>query len=71
MLQATLNLIKNLIKTIIICVRSSLDRLIADNFPLKSTEFAKGSAQFRDYTAAIDRVSIENCVIVKDHRYTV
>ena len=38
--------------------RSCLDRLVADNFPLRSSEFPKGSPKFQDYITAIDRVGI-------------
>lgn len=36
--------------------RESLDRFVADNFPLKSSEFVKGTPKFNDYISAIDKV---------------
>lgn len=41
--------------TMILC-RRSLDRLVADHFPVKSTDLPESSPHFKDYTAAIDRV---------------
>ncbi|KAL8588517.1 hypothetical protein ACOMHN_043866 [Nucella lapillus] len=37
-------------------LKKSLDRFVADNFPLKSTEFAKGTPQYNDYISAIDKL---------------
>ena len=39
-------------------VIQSLNRLIADNFPLKAAEFVVGSLKYKDYIAAIDKVSL-------------
>lgn len=36
--------------------RDSLDRFVADNFPLKSSEFVKGTPRYNDYISAIDKV---------------
>ena len=36
--------------------RSSLDCLVADNFPLSSREFADGTPKYSDYIAALDKV---------------
>ena len=36
--------------------RTSLNSLSANNFPLRSTEFPKGSPKYQDYITAIDRV---------------
>ncbi|KAL3877683.1 hypothetical protein ACJMK2_035352, partial [Sinanodonta woodiana] len=37
-------------------LKSSLDRLVADNFPLYSSEFPKGSPKFQDYICALDSI---------------
>ncbi|XP_069123844.1 DNA-dependent protein kinase catalytic subunit-like [Argopecten irradians] len=37
-------------------LKTNLDRLVADNFPLKSTEFPKGSSHYRDYLTALDKI---------------
>ncbi|XP_076075287.1 DNA-dependent protein kinase catalytic subunit-like [Mytilus galloprovincialis] len=37
-------------------LKASLDRLIADNFPLKSTEFEKESPEYQTYTSTLDRI---------------
>lgn len=39
-------------------VRDVLDGLVADNFPLRSSELTKGTPRFVDYISAIDKVSI-------------
>lgn len=36
--------------------RASLDKLIAQQFPLKSTEFVPGSPQYNEYISVIDKV---------------
>ena len=36
--------------------RASINKLIAQQFPLKSTEFPQGSPQFNEYISAIDKV---------------
>ena len=41
--------------------RDSLKRMVADQFPLKSTELPVGTPQYHDYISAIDKVS---CVCV-------
>ncbi|KAK3580733.1 hypothetical protein CHS0354_005741 [Potamilus streckersoni] len=37
-------------------LKSSLDRLVADNFPLHSSEFPKGSPKFQDYIGALNSI---------------
>ncbi|KAK7506702.1 hypothetical protein BaRGS_00002177 [Batillaria attramentaria] len=37
-------------------LKESLDRFVADNFPLKSSEFVKGTPRFNDYISAIDKL---------------
>ncbi|XP_056017774.1 DNA-dependent protein kinase catalytic subunit-like isoform X2 [Ostrea edulis] len=37
-------------------LKRSLDRLVADHFPVKSTDLPESSPHFKDYTAAIDRL---------------
>ena len=39
--------------------RQSLDRLVADHFPVKSTDLSESNSYFKDYVAAIDRVGIQ------------
>ncbi len=36
--------------------RLTLDTFVADNFPLKSTEFVKGGPQYNDYIHALEKV---------------
>ena len=36
--------------------RLGLQTFVADNFPLKSTEFIKGGPQYNDYIQALDKV---------------
>ena len=36
--------------------RGCLDKLIAQQFPLKSTEFVPGSPQYNEYISVIDKV---------------
>ena len=35
--------------------------MVADQFPLKSTEYSPGTSSFNEYIAAIDRVSKAGC----------
>lgn len=51
----------NLLKSFLIIIkkRRSLDRFVADNFPIKSTDLPESSPHFKDYIAAIDRVNAE------------
>ncbi|XP_061175418.1 DNA-dependent protein kinase catalytic subunit-like [Saccostrea echinata] len=37
-------------------LKRSLDRLVADHFPVKSTDLPESSPQFKDYISAIDRL---------------
>ncbi|XP_048248370.1 DNA-dependent protein kinase catalytic subunit-like [Haliotis rufescens] len=37
-------------------LKRSLDRFVADHFPLKSAEFVKGSPKYNDYIASIDKL---------------
>ncbi|XP_076445486.1 DNA-dependent protein kinase catalytic subunit-like [Babylonia areolata] len=37
-------------------LKESLDRFVADNFPLKSSEFTKGTPRHNDYIRAIDKL---------------
>ncbi|XP_071796803.1 DNA-dependent protein kinase catalytic subunit-like [Asterias amurensis] len=43
-------------KTELALLKSSLDRLVADNFPLKSSEFHVGSPKYNDYIAAFNKI---------------
>lgn len=36
-----------------------MDRLVADHFPVKSTDLSESNSYFKDYVAAIDRVGIQ------------
>ena len=42
--------------------RLALDTFVADNFPLKSTEFVRGGPQYNDYIHALDKVHVLCCV---------
>ena len=42
-------------KCIHLC-RASINKLIAQQFPLKSTEFIPGSPQYNEYISVIDKV---------------
>ncbi|XP_077979786.1 DNA-dependent protein kinase catalytic subunit-like [Glandiceps talaboti] len=37
-------------------LQSRLDRMVADNFPLKSSEFIEGSPKYNDYVGAIGKI---------------
>lgn len=39
--------------------RKSINTMIAKQFPLKSDEFPRGSPQFNDYIAVIDKVAAD------------
>ncbi|ESO96748.1 hypothetical protein LOTGIDRAFT_143667, partial [Lottia gigantea] len=43
-------------ETYITKLKSSLDRFVADNFPIKSNEFTKGSPRYQDYISAINKI---------------
>ena len=36
--------------------RMSLNKMVAQQFPLRSTEFPAGSSMYQEYTAAVDKV---------------
>ena len=42
----------------ILYFRLVLDTFVANNFPLKSTEFVKGGPQYNDYIHALDKVNM-------------
>lgn len=37
-------------------LRASINKMIAQQFPLNSTEFPRGSPQFNEYISTIDKV---------------
>ncbi|KAK6170524.1 hypothetical protein SNE40_018898 [Patella caerulea] len=39
-------------------LKVSLDRLVADNFPLKSSEFTQGSPRYNDYILALKKILV-------------
>ena len=38
--------------------RMSLDTMVADNFPMKSTEFKSGTPKYNEYITALQKVSL-------------
>ncbi|CAG5123408.1 unnamed protein product, partial [Candidula unifasciata] len=39
-------------------LKNSVNRFIADNFPLRSSEFTEGSHQYKNYIAAINKLLV-------------